>query len=184
MKWYYLMLVSLFITFLASGLWHGAQWTFVAWGALHGTYMVVSMTTQKWRRKVNQRIGLEARPRLHHVVRVATTFALVGLAYILFQASSLADAFYIFTHLHTGWGHAAGAFKEFLDGRTAELAFALYGIAFVLIADAVQAKGDLRELLAARPAWQRWTVYYAAAVSIVLLGAFYDTNQKFIYFQF
>lgn len=184
MKWYYLMLVSLFITFLVSGLWHGAQWTFVAWGALHGTYMVVSMMTQKWRRKVNQRIGLEARPRLHHAVRVVTTFALVGLAYILFQASSLRDAFYIFTHLHTGWGHAPSAFKSFLDGRTAELVFALYGIAFVLIADAVQARGDLRELLAARPAWMRWAVYYTAAVSIILLGAFYDTNQKFIYFQF
>jgi alginate O-acetyltransferase complex protein AlgI len=184
MKWYYLMLLSLFITFVVSGFWHGAQWTFVVWGVLHGTYMITSMLTQKWRRKVNQSLGLDRRPRLHNVLRVMFTFCLVCFAYIWFQAASVADAVYISTHLHTGWGHAVASAKDFLDDRYAELAFALYGIAVVMIADTLAAKGDIVERLVARPARVRWAVYYTTAVSIILLGAFYDTQQKFIYFQF
>ena len=178
------MLISLFFTFLVSGLWHGAQWTFVIWGAIHGAYMVGSMLTQKLRRRVVQALGLTDAPRLHHALRVAMTFGMVCFAYIWFQARSVGDALYIVTHLHTGWGHALASAKELLDGRYAELLFAVYGIAVVMLVDGVAGKGDIVTALQARPAWVRWGVYYAAAVSIVLLGAFYDSNQKFIYFQF
>jgi alginate O-acetyltransferase complex protein AlgI len=118
------------------------------------------------------------------VLRVVITFGMVCFAYILFQSASLADAAYIITHLHTGWGHAFGSARDFLDDRYGEVVFALYGIAVVMVADVLAAKGDIVDLLAARPARVRWAVYYTATVSIILLGAFYDTNQKFIYFQF
>ena len=50
--------------------------------------------------------------------------------------------------------------------------------------DVLQGKGKLREQIAARPAWLRWSIYYAGTVAVLLLGAFYDTNPQFIYFRF
>jgi D-alanyl-lipoteichoic acid acyltransferase DltB (MBOAT superfamily) len=184
-KWYYLMLISLFLTFVVSGLWHGAQWTFVAWGALHGAYLVSSAMSQKWRRKLLKTVGLDKTPRLHHALRVTATFALVCFAYIFFRAESLADAGYMIAHLHTGFGSAGAVVRELIDGRWAELSFALYGTLAVLAVDVLHGRGiSIREALATQPTWKRWGLYYAHLVTIIALGAFYDDAQAFIYFRF
>src|SRR6185369_6184807 len=60
-RWY----TNLMVTFLVSGLWHGANWTFVAWGALHGTYLVTSIWTESVRRSFTRAIGLDRLPTLH-----------------------------------------------------------------------------------------------------------------------
>ncbi|MDD9939523.1 MAG: MBOAT family protein [Myxococcales bacterium] len=185
LKWYYMMLLSLFLTFLASGLWHGAQWHFVAWGALHGAYLVISTMTQKWRRKGMKKVGLNRVPRFHHGLRVFNTFVLVCVAYILFQAQSLSDAFYMFTHIGTGWGMAVSELRAFVDGRWAELSFAGFGTAVAMGVDLLQERGgSVREMLKSRPTWTRWTLSTGLALSIALMGAFYDEGQEFIYFQF
>lgn len=183
-KWYYLMLISLFVTFVASGLWHGAQWTFVAWGALHGFYLVVAAMTQKRRRKIAKRLKLKKIPRLHHYNQVAQTFVLVCIAYILFQAKSMGDAWYMITHLASGWGSAASEVRDFVNGRWAELSFAAFGTVVVLGVDILQEKGSVREMLQLKPMWTRWALSTGLALSIALMGAFYNEGQEFIYFQF
>jgi len=183
-KFYYLMLGGLVFTFLVSGLWHGAEWTFVAWGLLHGSYLLMSTITRDWRARVTKRIKLNESPRLQRAWRIAFTFSLVCFAYILFNARTMSEAFYLIRHLPTGWTHPAAGVKEVLQGRHAEFVFALLGTAVVMVTDFLQNQGPVRQRLAARPTWMRWGVYYACAVSIILLGAFYETNQKFIYFQF
>jgi alginate O-acetyltransferase complex protein AlgI len=183
-KLYYLMIGCLFITFVVSGLWHGAAWTFVFWGALHGLYLICSMLTRNWRARSIKLFRLDRVPRLHHALRIGFTFSLVCFAYIFFQSRTLSDAFYIVTHLPTGWGHAAVGVRALLAGHLAEFALGLYGIVVVIAVDVLQGYGNVREMIAARPAIVRWGLYYACAISIVLLGAFYDTNQQFIYFQF
>jgi alginate O-acetyltransferase complex protein AlgI len=183
-KLYYLMLGSLFVTFVLSGLWHGAQWTFVAWGALHGFYLVFSMLTQKMRMKWLKAVGLDKQPRLHRAMKIAVTFTLVCFAYIFFQARTMSDALYIASHLFSGWGSPGEGFRAIVDGRRGELALALYGIAVLVLVDWLEANGGIREQLAARPVWVRWGAYQVCALSIVVLGAFYASNQTFIYFQF
>lgn len=180
-KFYYLILWSLFITFVVSGLWHGAQWTFVVWGALHGSYIVCSTLTQKWRARVAAALKLDCVPRLHRAYKVAVTFGLVCIAYVFFQAHTLADAVYILTHSFTGW--SMSGLKEFVSGQWVEVGIGLLGMAAVLLVDSLVG-GGIHELLAKRSVWVRWSIYQACALSIVLFGAFYETNQKFIYFQF
>jgi alginate O-acetyltransferase complex protein AlgI len=182
MKWHDLMLLSLFITFLVSGLWHGAQWTFVAWGALHGAYMVGGSLLQRPWNKVAKAIGLNKRPQLYRAMKIAVTFVFVCLAYILFRAESLADAAYIFTHLGTGWDKAAYSLRVFTVYWRTDLVIVMAGIAVVMLVEFLQGRVDLGKLLATRPAL-RWTVYYAGAASIALMGAFYG-QQQFIYFRF
>ena len=70
-RWY----VNLFVTFLVSGLWHGARWTFVVWGALHGAYLIAGLVSAGARKRVRAALGLERHPA---VLRAWQTTASVG----------------------------------------------------------------------------------------------------------
>ena len=90
--------VALVVTFLVSGLWHGATWCFVAWGLLHGIYLGASMLYRGWQKKLHQALGLVGSPLLKPL-QVAVTFHLVCFAWIFFRAGSLGDALYTVHHL-------------------------------------------------------------------------------------
>ena len=178
---------NLFAVFLLSGLWHGASWTFVAWGALHGLYLVIEGFTQPTRAALARGLGLATRPRLLHGLGVATTLALVAYAWIFFRANSLADAWYVSTHLFQGWGqltpHAAVlTVGHFLLNYPPEAAVTLAAGALLL---AVDLRLELPALAArwGRPAPAvRWAGYAALLLAIMLFGFFNST--QFIYFQF
>ncbi|HEX6244222.1 MAG TPA: MBOAT family O-acyltransferase, partial [Polyangiales bacterium] len=112
MKWHTWMQVALFITFVVSGFWHGAAWTFVLWGALHGSYLVAAMQSQKTWTKIHKKTGILKRQKLHNTLKICATFSLVCFAYIFFRAESVADAFYIVGHLHSGWLHPFAPLKQ------------------------------------------------------------------------
>lgn len=183
-KWYNLMLLSLFVTFIVSGFWHGAQWTFVAWGAVHAIFVVASTASQKRRASFYRRIGLTNWPRLHHAAKVASTFSLVTFAYIFFRANSMDDALQILANLFTGWSDPASGVKAVIRGRFPELIVPVLGAALVMGSEYVRGSGDMRDWVKARPAWARFGFYYAGAVSIVFFGAFFGGEQDFIYFRF
>jgi D-alanyl-lipoteichoic acid acyltransferase DltB (MBOAT superfamily) len=94
---------NLLLTFLISGLWHGANWTFIIWGALHGFYFVVSALTEPFWQQLSALTRLDGLPRLKSAFAVLTTFSLVTFAWIFFRAESLRDALYIIRHLVSGW---------------------------------------------------------------------------------
>ena len=96
--------LNLFIVFMVSGLWHGASWTFVVWGALHDIYRVVGILTEKKRNKLVCRAGFEPDSRLVRGVRRVITFILVSFAWIFFRANSIGDAFTLIETLFTGVG--------------------------------------------------------------------------------
>src|SRR5690606_3695327 len=68
--------VNLMITFLVSGFWHGANWTFVIWGGLNGLYLVSSNLTKSIRASFLQKLGLDRWPKVLDLSRTVTTFAL------------------------------------------------------------------------------------------------------------
>ena len=76
--------MNLFIVFLISGLWHGAKWTFIVWGGIHGFYLIFAVLTREPRAKMAQAAGLAARPRLLNYYQVTATFMLVCLGWIFF----------------------------------------------------------------------------------------------------
>ena len=98
-RWY----ANILVVFLVSGLWHGARWTYVIWGALHGIFLIVGAVTEKFRARITAAIGLGRHPFFHNPLRVLFTFALVNLGWIFFRASSVRDAWQILTRLFTGW---------------------------------------------------------------------------------
>jgi D-alanyl-lipoteichoic acid acyltransferase DltB (MBOAT superfamily) len=172
--------LNLFIVFLLCGLWHGANWTFVVWGGLHGFYLVFSNVTRDARDKVTRKMGLNHTPRLHHFLKGTTTFSLVCFAWIFFRANCFSDISYILTHLFTGWGNIFSA-----EGIKAALSFGpspfewVVGIMSLGLAEGFHL---LPDRIAGKPTLVRWAVYYGLILGIVLFGQF--DSKQFIYFQF
>ena len=179
--------LNVFIVFLLSGLWHGASWTFVAWGALHGTYLVAESLSQPARAALARWLGLAARPRVLQALGIATTLALVAYAWIFFRANSLADAFYIGTQVFRGWGQLTGrgavlTVGRFFQGYPPEVAVTLAALGLLLLVDLYQEQPGLAARWRRATAPARWLAYAALLLATVLFGVFNSTH--FIYFQF
>jgi len=189
---------GMFITMFLGGLWHGARWTFVLWGSVHGIFLIFSYITKKTRKRAVKKIKLNRYPGLHKFVKVSITFGLVAFAWIFFRADSISDAFYIVTHLHTGLaafiGDAAEAFLFNLSLKPAIDLIARLGIPVVVLnkviiaviimegVQLVQRKTNIDTWFSRKPLWVRWSCYYTLLVIILYWGR-YDIKE-FIYFQF
>jgi alginate O-acetyltransferase complex protein AlgI len=177
--------LNILIVFLVSGLWHGASWTFVIWGALHGAYLIASRLTLPLRDRVVQSPALARYTAILHALRVVFTFVLVSLGWVFFRTTTVADATWVLTHLAHGpllgrppepdVGINLSPFKE------TNVAIALCLIVFLLVSE--WAMANLPPERAARaPLWLRWGAYYALVVSILWIGVL--GSRSFIYFQF
>ncbi|MFY8035487.1 MAG: MBOAT family O-acyltransferase, partial [Flexibacteraceae bacterium] len=85
---------NLMVTFLVSGLWHGANFTYIFWGALHGIYQVIGTYTESFRTKVRTTLGIEG-TWLSRAQQTVITFILVTFAWIFFRAKNFDHAFHI-----------------------------------------------------------------------------------------
>ncbi len=200
---------NIFVVFLLSGLWHGASWMFVLWGALHGLYVVVSKATQKAREKVVRFLVLDKVPEIHRYLKIATTFSLVSFAWIFFRAKDIGDAFYIIFRLFSFGGGWQEAIRNFFLGypiayvayELAEeysiaygLASVVLGLSFALTVLGVLMFIDLTRYLRRYgglfnfcfngpvPVF-RWLFYSLLLWLIFIFGAF-GIQREFIYFAF
>ena len=89
--------VNILLVFLLSGLWHGAAWTFVCWGGLHGLLYLAGKWTWTGRERLKDFLNIRGKPA--KVMQVVITFNLVALAWIFFRAQSLSDAFCLISHM-------------------------------------------------------------------------------------
>ena len=178
------MCLAIAVVFLVSGLWHGANWTFVIWGALHAAFMIAYVATTGVRERATASLGAAGRTTMR-VAGWLTTMVLVGLAWVFFRAATLSDAMLVLRrivaepiarqpmNLHPG-----------LDAT--QFAIALVLIAGLFVVEAINARRPMLPVLGARPRWQRWSAYYAFAVVFALLVLWGPERnaQPFIYFQF
>jgi hypothetical protein len=113
------------------------------------------------------------------VIMVTTTFALTCVAWILFRAQSMSDAWYIFTHLGTGWNLRQIGTEQFL---MRQMPAAFLGILILELGQLWQARGSVPEWLSRLPMPVRWTAYAGFVLAVMMLGIY--RNEQFIYFQF
>ena len=168
------------VVFMVSGLWHGANWTYVVWGTLHGGYLIVGRMTQKSRDKITTSIGLAKTSLLNKTIEVSTTFALVAFAWIFFRANSISNAIILVKNgLHIS--HAQiGIYMLGKDLYNFKLCFIFIGIMETI--HFLLRKGDLNYLLNKQNTAVRWIAYSLIILLIINFGAFGD--HQFIYFQF
>jgi D-alanyl-lipoteichoic acid acyltransferase DltB (MBOAT superfamily) len=183
-RWYY----NLIVVFVLSGLWHGANWTFLVWGGLHGGYMILSHVSQRLRTRLSAWSRLDRHPTLQKWFRVTVTFHLVLLAWVFFRANSLGDALTVLWNIvtmdlkHLAYRLTTGFYANDLARGWFDLGLAAGLITLLLVIELYQRRPDRSTVLAARPAWFRWAVYYAALMGIILFGVY--EHAAFIYFQF
>src|SRR5258706_7538237 len=90
---------NLLLVFMLSGLWHGAAWTFVIWGLLHGSYLVLGHVLAPVRERAVANLRLERFPRALAVSQIAFTWLLVLIGWVFFRSRSAGDAFYVLGQL-------------------------------------------------------------------------------------
>jgi len=165
---------NLMITFVLSGLWHGANWTFVAWGFLHGLYLIVAQATALF-------LPRSARlPRLQTFLKTLLTFALVTFAWIFFRANTLTDSWFIATHL-LPLGRLDPFILKVGGFSRATAPYLVLSIIAMFVVEWWIAHPARVPRLWARPAF-RALAYNACIYAIVFFGFF--GHRDFIYFQF
>jgi alginate O-acetyltransferase complex protein AlgI len=184
-KWRWQM--NLFLTFLISGLWHGASWTYVIWGAINGLYLIAGLWTRKARERLWELSGLSRYTMVKKTLQVVITFFFTCIAWIFFRARTIGDAWYVLTHLLSGVSNALNLrYLSDVIGRLGlgrrEFLLAVVALVFLIIVQIIQRRQSIRHILSTKPAWLRWGMYYAMGLGIVYLGVF--GNNNFIYFQF
>ena len=168
-------LLNLMIVFVVSGLWHGASWTFVIWGALHGLYIVAE--------NVLEHVGITF--KLPALVKIVITFALVTFAWIFFRANSFSDALYIVAHLFAfNEQSLTDPFASGLLGAHVEFALSCILIVLLIGVDVLIERSGFDNLLKVRPIYVRWVAYYAAGAAVIFSGLYGTGAQIFIYFRF
>ena len=170
---------NLMFVFIVSGLWHGANWTFVVWGIIHGLLLVINLL-------INRRGNLN---RLPILVSSLATFCFVCLAWMFFRANSIHDAGTLLHRIFTcSHGYFSIAQKD-LHGLPDTylglpywkfLATLMLVPLFLLMDYGLYTKWYLK--IYEMPSFIRWSVYYVLIFSIIIFGVF--QNKQFIYFQF
>ena len=166
-------------TMVLGGLWHGANWTFVVWGALHGSYLIGHQLLNAGFQRAGVRPG-GAASRWLSGAGLPLTFGLVLVTWVFFRAAGFSDAWTVLSARAGQHQAAAGA----------ALSFRLYEVGIVAIAGLLVALEPWLVRTAEHrgiggwwqfPFWMRGVAYASLVLSIVVFGG---TTQKFIYFDF
>jgi alginate O-acetyltransferase complex protein AlgI len=180
--------VSITVTFVLCGIWHGVGWTFMLWGALYAVYLVIGHLSEKPKKRFYKKIGLYNIKWLYNTLQVVVTFILVTFAWSLFRSKSLPDAGDMIAGMVTGWGdiiqHPASGIQHltFQGFSFIDLVLVLLAIPFVELVQYQVSEKNLAVRFRALPVCIRWGVYYGILLAIFVFGKF--DSQTFIYFQF
>lgn len=172
---------NIIITFLISGLWHGASWNFIVWGGLHGMYQVIGDITQAFRNKLYKKINIRTEVFSFKLGQIFVTFVLTTFAWIFFRASGASAALYILKRIIFDFN-----FFSLLGGFLGINKITLISIVLLLAGDILWSKFDILKILAQQNAVFRWIVYFFIVLLILVFGI-YGTDYvqtQFIYFQF
>jgi D-alanyl-lipoteichoic acid acyltransferase DltB (MBOAT superfamily) len=170
------LVTAVMITFLISGIWHGAAWTFVIYGLLHGTMLSFDAVNLRKRNKFEKKYGLKNRWWYIGFTGLLT-YIFVCFSFVFFKSNSLKDAYIVLIHIFTFPGNLE------LGGSSARLGFSLATLFLVLLIDYRDEYYPTKFLIFENKfRIIRWSAYILVMLLILLLGNF--ESNKFIYFQF
>lgn len=185
---------NLMASFLLSGLWHGANWTFVIWGGINGLYMIIEDIFSKAREKAAAFLKPGRETFLSNLARVFLTFLLISFSWIFFRSNSIREAFYVTGHLFAGIPDLASQFLRnplaaaienhdlFAVGQSwFEFLIGISGIMILETVHLLQRKQSVRSLVSRSPWPLRWLLYIGIIIVIINFGTI---SKPFIYFQF
>ncbi len=161
-------IISLLIGETLLGLWHGANWTFVAFGAYYGIMISLYYLLRKYWDSMNSG------------VQIILTFIIATGAWIFFRANSISDALYIFTHLFSNLSLSFHGIN--MGAKFSDVIIAAISIVFLMIVDFMQEYFEIKKRIDSKPEWLKWAIYLGMALLILMFGVF--RQVQFIYVQF
>jgi len=159
---------NLMVTFIVSGIWHGANWTFLCWGSLHGILLCIEKACG---------IGKQDYSGCKRLSHWAVTFALVCLSWIFFRASNLNDAVIVVSGIFCNMGIPNVTFAMF-----SELCLAAFAMALLVIRE-LSDEFSWKWHISKSHYWLVRHLYIVGMIAMILLFGVLDGDQ-FIYFQF
>ncbi len=177
--------LNLIITFLVSGIWHGAAWTFIIWGLLHGILQVIENYVYKikfFAPKSKEKKIFSFRG----IVTLLLTFTVVCFTWIFFRANTIGDAFYIIKNMFAGILSPASYIKpgiKFLAGDIESFVRLGVSMLILIIGDSFMLKNDVFEKLGKIKPVVKWLIYIVVLLAIFVLTPS-NANNDFIYFNF
>ena len=167
---------NLLVTFLASGLWHGANWTYIAWGAIHGAAQIAEDLLKGVLKPLREN-------KIGHWAAVFLVFVFCNVTWIFFRAASIQDALYVLKHMLCGISHPAGYFLA--DGGRGIQKLGLYLLRLLPLAifDFFNRDGNAIEKIGRWNRAAQWALYVVAGLAILFLSQ-KGMAAEFVYFQF
>lgn len=163
-----------FIIFIVSGFWHGANWTFLAWGALNALFIMPSIVMKTNRNNLETVAQGKLIPTAKELFQMAVTFALAVFAWIFFRAENI----------HHAFEYISGIFSKSLFSFPSIFPFHLFVLILLFILIEWQGREQQYALAKLGLNWKRplrYTLYYTILITIFW---FVGKEQQFIYFQF
>jgi alginate O-acetyltransferase complex protein AlgI len=173
------MYLNFFIVFFFSGLWHGANWTFLVWGISNGLLVIYEHLTRNIRMKLFNFLYLNRIVLIKKIIQVSITFGLFSLTCIFFRAKSLTDAFTIFNNIFKYPSHNLGI--HFLDVFNQTWTFLLL-VGFLLGVESIERKKPLNEYFGNKPVFIEIAFYTLIIFLTLIYSNFHEV--PFIYFIF
>lgn len=167
---------NIFIIFLVSGFWHGANWTFVIWGLIHACCFLPLMLLNRNRNHTEIVAKGKLLPNFKEFIQIGITFFITVLAWVFFRAETVRHAI----------EYISGIFKSSLFAipqiLSIKMCFTLCMISIFLIIEWIQRENQhALQLSPKTPILLRWSLYLGIVFSIIFFGG---VEQDFIYFQF
>jgi len=169
--------LNIFLTFVVSGLWHGANWTFVIWGALHGIYQIIEIWKKNLISQYTFLQQIKIPKTFAQLSNILITFILVYISWIFFRANNVNDAFFIIQNLFNTDPQPVNLFFF-----KADMTISLITIAFLLIIELWEEVSGLYDKITRFPKFIKWMILTVILLSIVILGKWDEVD--FLYFQF
>jgi alginate O-acetyltransferase complex protein AlgI len=174
-RWFF----NMFFVFMVSGFWHGANFTYIIWGALHGAFLIFAIVKTDILKKINLPIRNNTAKQIMNFGNWAITFFLVCIAWIFFRASTVQDAYVILKNsLDVNFSNLIGVPNFTLPA----VVFMFVLVLLVFVTDYILNKTKQAYLFQANSLAVNYIIVFMLSLCILLLGVF--NNQNFIYFQF
>ena len=181
--------INVLIVFFVSGLWHGAAYTYIAWGVLNGIFMVLEQMTVKLRGKICEFFQVDKSRFSYRLGCGLCTFVLIDFTWLFFRATGFSMAFTLLKQCVTNlqFGKLFGLVFGNIGMTSAQMVVLTLALLLLMAVDFLKEQGkDVVQLVLKQGAWFRWAVYLGLLFSILIFGVYgnvYEQTQ-FIYFQF
>ncbi len=181
---------NIMITFLVSGIWHGANWNFIIWGGLHGVYQIIEDISESWEKNMIQKYHVKFQSFSYKLGKIIVTFCLVDFAWIFFRSTSIKYSFDFIRRMITCWNpwvlFDQSLYNLGIDQK--EVQILIIALVILFLVDIIKDKKNLTLdiFLENQCIWFKWGCIYFLFFFILVYGVYgpsFDANQ-FIYFQF